>query len=278
MRFKHVIIHHSAGSNTNTNYTQVVRDIYLYHTEVNGWSDIGYNYVIAQDGTIFKGRDPDTGAQDDVRGAHFCGKNSNTMGICLLGTYTTISPTEDAVNALHSLITWKLDKEGLNPQGFSPLADIAELGVVAGHRDGCATLCPGQKTYDQLVAYRTKIEELLNNCNSTDQLTADFTGSPIEIEVGEEVRFVDLSLGSPNEWSWSFEGGTPGADFKKSPAPIRYYTPGVYEVSLQVSDGTKWDIMVKKEMIRVRKPELPRIFPNPVNQGGLVTLELEIYG
>ena len=66
------MVHHSAGSNTNSNYTQVVRDIYLYHTQVNGcWSDIGYNYLVAQDGSIYNGRDPGALEQDDVLGRSF---------------------------------------------------------------------------------------------------------------------------------------------------------------------------------------------------------------
>ena len=53
----HCIVHHSAGSNTASDYTEVVRNIYVFHTDVNGWDDIGYNYLIAPDGTLYCGRD-----------------------------------------------------------------------------------------------------------------------------------------------------------------------------------------------------------------------------
>ena len=52
----HIIIHHSATFNSLSNYTNVVRNIYLFHTLDRGWSDIGYNFLIAQDGTVFQGR------------------------------------------------------------------------------------------------------------------------------------------------------------------------------------------------------------------------------
>src|SRR5690606_5894496 len=82
----HIIIHHSAGSNLVTDFTNEVRNIYLYHTNVNGWDDIGYNFLIAPNGTIYQGRDGRGIVEKDyVMGAHMCGRNSGTMGICLLG-------------------------------------------------------------------------------------------------------------------------------------------------------------------------------------------------
>ena len=83
---KHCIIHHSAGSNNLNDFTQAVRSIYLYHLQINGWDDIGYNYLIDPNGVIYKGRDPlELEEQDNTQGAHFCSKNSGTMGVCLIG-------------------------------------------------------------------------------------------------------------------------------------------------------------------------------------------------
>ena len=179
---EHIIIHHSAGSNANSNYVQVVRDIYLYHTEVNGWSDIGYNYLIAQDGTIFKGRDPDGGAQDNVRGAHYCGKNSGTMGICLLGNYESdIVPTDEALSSLAKLTSWKLGKESLDPFAASSHQG-QNLGVVAGHRDGCSTACPGRNTYDQLNTIKQSIVDMTEDCNEKDDpVVASVYPNPVDI-------------------------------------------------------------------------------------------------
>lgn len=167
----HLIIHHSASSNSNTNYTELVRNIYLYHTEVNGWSDIGYNYLIAPDGTIFKGRDPGNGSQDNVLGAHFCGNNSNTMGICLLGTFTDISPTEEAVSSLVTLLNWKSIKNNLNPLGNISHQTNYRLNVIAGHRDGCATICPGDKLYDMLTDIRDETQGNMVACGMSKSIT-----------------------------------------------------------------------------------------------------------
>ncbi|MBR9860853.1 T9SS type A sorting domain-containing protein [bacterium] len=143
---KHCIIHHSAGSNSVTDYTAAVRAIYILHTETNGWDDIGYNYVIAQNGDLYKGRDPLGAAdQDNIQGAHFCSKNSGTMGICLLGNYMETAPSEATISTLKQVLAWKLYKEGLDTYEAYPHPNASSdvLGTVAFHRDGCSTVCPG---------------------------------------------------------------------------------------------------------------------------------------
>jgi hypothetical protein len=163
-KVKNIIIHHSATSNDLTDYTNVIRNIYLYHTEGNGWSDIGYNYVIAQDGSIFKARDPGIYEQDNVMGAHFCSSNSGTMGICLLGDYMNIYPTKESVNALVNLLAWKAAKDTLNPYDINTHILNPELKVIAGHRDGCSTLCPGDSLYEKLNSVRHETADEMEDC------------------------------------------------------------------------------------------------------------------
>ena len=170
---RHVIVHHSAGSNTNTDYANTVRNIYLFHTQDRGWSDIGYNFLIGQDGSIFQGRSFDDSSldSDDIRGAHFCGQNSGTMGICMLGNFNTAVPSDTSVTSLSRLISWKLQKESLQP--FEAYAHPANsnLSVIAGHRNGCATECPGDNLYVMLDRIRLEVETLLEEgCESATSL------------------------------------------------------------------------------------------------------------
>lgn len=53
---------------------------------------------------------------------------------------------------------------------------------------------------------------------------------------GQQVDFTDLSYHSPSSWNWSFSGGTPSTSSSQNPT-ITYSTPGVYEVSLSVSNS-----------------------------------------
>lgn len=157
---RHCVIHHSAGNNTDTNYTEIVRNIYIYHTQSNGWDDIGYNYLIARNGIVFAGRDPEKLGieQDNVLGAHFCGKNQNTMGVCMLGDFTTDTVSIAGMNSLIQLLKWKVFKDSIHPllKSKHPDASGIDLGHVAGHRDGCNTTCPGNMLYNKLSWIRNQ--------------------------------------------------------------------------------------------------------------------------
>lgn len=54
-------------------------EIRKWHVDDNGWSDIGYHYVIRRNGDVEKGREL------DVVGSHVKGYNANSIGICLVG-------------------------------------------------------------------------------------------------------------------------------------------------------------------------------------------------
>ncbi|MEM6845202.1 MAG: N-acetylmuramoyl-L-alanine amidase [Bacteroidota bacterium] len=169
----HVIIHHSATFNSLTDYENVVRNMYLFHTQDRGWSDIGYNFLVAPDGTLFEGRSAGTQnvASDDIRGAHFCGRNSGTMGVCLLGNYNTATPTDAALATIVQVTSWKLDKEGLNPLATNNHPTNRNLGVVAGHRNGCATECPGENLYARLEDIRLNTEQqIAKGCQEEPQV------------------------------------------------------------------------------------------------------------
>ena len=165
-----LIVHHSAGSNSTTNFVQAVRDIYILHTQEFGWSDIGYNYLIDPEGTIYAGRDPAAGAQDNVIGAHFCGANSGTMGVCLLGNYETASPSQSMISSLQQVLSWKVAKEDqLIALGEYTHPNNSSLKQIAGHRDGCSTLCPGANVYSQLADIRMAVDERVNNCGGGEE-------------------------------------------------------------------------------------------------------------
>ncbi|MDB9882279.1 N-acetylmuramoyl-L-alanine amidase [Bacteroidia bacterium] len=164
----HCVIHHSAGSNIDTNYVNTLRNIYLYHTQSNGWDDIGYNFVIAPDGTIFSGRDSDGIAdEDNVQGAHFCSKNGGTMGICLLGNFNDTTPSVALQKSLTNLLAWKLKKEAISPWDSYPhpnsLSD--DLATITMHRAGCPTACPGDSVALLLDSIRFRVQKTIDECD-----------------------------------------------------------------------------------------------------------------
>lgn len=53
---------------------------------------------------------------------------------------------------------------------------------------------------------------------------------------GGDLAFRDDSYHNVTEWNWTFEGGSPASSSEENPI-INYNTPGVYSVTLEVSDG-----------------------------------------
>ena len=160
-RVTHAVVHHTAGSNTATNYDAEVRNIWYYHTVTNGWGDIGYNFLIAPDGVIYEGRSGGHGAI----GAHFSCRNTNTVGVSLLGTFSNVPPTDAALTSLERILGEMATRNSLDPLAIVRHAPSGlELPQIIGHRDGnvpgatCTiTECPGNVVYSMLPAMRNEV-------------------------------------------------------------------------------------------------------------------------
>lgn len=241
----HIIVHHSATSNTITDYTAAVRNIYLYHTQVNGWNDTGYNFLVAPDGTIFEGRDGRDRIEDDnVLGAHFCAKNRGTMGICLLGTFTDVAPNQKVMVSLVTLASWKMDKESLNPlnSALHPLntANATLLGVMSGHRDGCSTECPGNTTYALLPQLRMQVKNQLDACKEplAQQITIypQPAGKEVFVKVVESQEIRSFSLYDATGKMRQMRAGKITASHIR--LDTRSLAAGMYILHIQLSDKT----------------------------------------
>ncbi|MCF8366136.1 MAG: PKD domain-containing protein [Bacteroidales bacterium] len=82
-------------------------------------------------------------------------------------------------------------------------------------------------------------------------LAAEFSGTPTNICPGDAVNFTDMSTGSPTSWNWSFPGGSPSSFNGQTPPAITYNTPGTYNVTLTVGDGSSTDPETKTGYITV---------------------------
>ena len=155
----HLIVHHTADVNTHKDWAAVVRSIWNFHVFSNGWSDVGYNYLIDPNGVIYEGRS----GGDNVVGAHFSGVNGGTMGVSMLGTFTDVKPTPKALTSLRKLLAWKADQRNIDPTIRTlHSASNTVINTVSGHRDGPApTECPGNMLYTLLPSLRTEVKNLI---------------------------------------------------------------------------------------------------------------------
>jgi hypothetical protein len=170
-------VHHTDNPNgySSAEVPAMLRAIYAFHRFVNGWNDIGYNFVIDSYGRIFEARAG--GIDEPVVGAHAGGYNLVSSGVAVLGTFTDIAISPAARSALEELLAWKLSLHGVpsqgrvvvkvNPAGASyskyPADARVALPRIAGHRDADTTDCPGNVLYGELPAIRTGVRRLAPN-------------------------------------------------------------------------------------------------------------------
>ncbi|MEX2613902.1 MAG: N-acetylmuramoyl-L-alanine amidase, partial [Gaiellaceae bacterium] len=154
------VVHHTAGRNdySRAEAAAIVKGIQLYHVQGNGWNDIGYNFLVDRFGTIYEGRFG--GVTKNVVGAHAQGFNTGSVGVALLGTYGSTTPTQAAQDAIAGLLAWRLDLAHLDPTGITTFISGGSsrfasgipvlLRGVSGHRDTGFTECPGNLLYSRL--------------------------------------------------------------------------------------------------------------------------------
>lgn len=82
-----VIVHHSLSADVPLS---MVREWHL----ARGWSDIGYHYIIHEDGKTEQGR------SQELVGAHAFGRNGDSIGICLMGDFFDYEPSVEQLEAL----------------------------------------------------------------------------------------------------------------------------------------------------------------------------------
>lgn len=130
-----IIIHHVGG---NRDMDVSAATIHRWHLQ-NGWSGIGYHFVIRKDGTLERGR------PQDVMGAHTYHYNADSLGICVTGNFEIARPTLEQMATLNLLVTAACTQYGITP----------DRKHILGHRELNSTECPGRNLYRQLDAVRS---------------------------------------------------------------------------------------------------------------------------
>lgn len=166
-------VHHTDTSNVYTaaQSASIVRSIYAYHVLSNGWSDIGYNFLVDRYGQVFEGR---YGGMDrPVLGAHTGGFNTDSFAGSLIGNFTASTPPPAMIAALERLFAWKLSLHYRDPYRYDyltsaggatdkwPVGQNVLFSVIAGHRDADYTTCPGDVVYSMLPRIRADVRALM---------------------------------------------------------------------------------------------------------------------
>ena len=173
----HVVVHHTAGTN---NYSagqsaSIVRGIYYYHAVTLDWGDIGYNFLIDKYGTVFEGRSGSVAAPAGEMsvGAHARGVNTGTMGLSMMGDYSSVSPSDAQLSSVGKMAGWFLRRAGItDANGWAGLnvwtteryqaGSTISMPRILGHRDVGYTSCPGNVGYSKLGTIRTIAQQQIS--------------------------------------------------------------------------------------------------------------------
>ncbi len=138
-----IVVHHTGNPYDDDLSAEEINDSH----QAQGWSCIGYHFVIRKDGTIEMGR------PEWAIGAHAYGENSHTVGIHVCGNFELAEPTDAQIEALAMLIA------NLCAEYNIPV----DADHVVGHRDLMATACPGYNLYSIMDTVRGKAVFYQNN-------------------------------------------------------------------------------------------------------------------
>lgn len=137
--FSNEISGHSATEEASTIAENVllVRLIQSFHMDSRKWSDIGYNFLIGQDGSIFEGRGW------NIIGAHTRQYNSTSLGICFIGTFIHHTPSQNALTNAKKLIEHGISIGAIN-HDYSLL----------GHCQCIGTESPGNCLFNEIKFWK----------------------------------------------------------------------------------------------------------------------------
>lgn len=162
------VVHHTVNANDYTSPAQamqLIRNDQAFHQadppSGNGWCDIGYNFLVDKWGNIYEGA---AGSLERALiGAHTGGFNTGTVGVAMVGTYTSVTPSAAQLDGVAKIIGYRLAQYGVDPAGKATFTAASKtaggrfeagqsvvLPKVFGHRDTHQTECPGTLAYAKL--------------------------------------------------------------------------------------------------------------------------------
>ncbi len=272
---RHMIIHHTADANTlsgsQQSWADRVRAIWSFHTFTRGWGDIGYNFLIDPNGVIYEGR----AGGDDAVGFHDTG-NYGSMGVALIGTYSSVAPPGAAVDSLVSLLAWKAEQKGVDPLGRSyyygcaisrycnPFNPGAVVNHIAGHRTVTPghTTCPGDRLDALLPTIRQRVRERLNGgAWDNGDLTVDDRESGFE---RSNANWYQWPCGYDGNTSYTFGTDTPAESTNRGVWRPNLPEAGRYHVLAYIPRGCGLPQATARATYRIAAAD--RVYEVSINQ------------
>ncbi|MEZ4700240.1 MAG: N-acetylmuramoyl-L-alanine amidase [Rhodothermales bacterium] len=249
-----------------------LRSIQIFHQDVRGWSDIGYQFLMDQEGRVYQGRPfldnrPNLDRPPQLAmGAHVGNANTGNIGVSVLGCYHPAEgpECEDMLSpaAYDSLITI-----------FAYLSENYRVTTpnLLGHRDQGSTSCPGDNNYALLPGMRTDIDRLIAQGNAPIAFASLSASSDADGVVRLSGSFSEI-IDVESFWIERDAGGqvtrifsrSEATDFSASDPAVP--EAGVVSYALYARSSTGREQRLSEQTVTVSAPAgyaLHQAFPNP---------------
>ena len=229
----HLVVHHSDGQNNASDFAAVVRSYWDFHANGRNWGDIGYNWLVDPNGVVYQGRAFNVDGNKDVIGTHAGGFNTNSMGICVIGSYTNLFPSDEALASMYDVLAWKADERGIDPLGSSlhtPSGNVQRH--IVGHRDVTSTQCPGNTFYTMMPEIRHQVALLVESWFDPGDVTVE---QPWE-----------RSFDAENAFGWMGSGASEtelSLDYHDGVIYVASNSDGPKIYMIDAGDGTEIDVL-----------------------------------
>lgn len=150
-----LVVHHTALKVTGDERSPVerVRALYAYHAMNRGWGDIGYNFLVDEEGQIYEGRK----GGDYIAGGHAYCHNIRSIGVALLGNFNEEQPTLAQIQGLQKLLSYLAKKYGIDLSSNKEFHGKI-LPPITRHSDLVPTDCPGHYLRETLSQVHRNVQ------------------------------------------------------------------------------------------------------------------------
>ncbi len=229
---KLLVVHHAAlvVKDDPRPAVERVRALYKYHALTKGWGDVGYNFLIDENGKVYEGR---LGGKYVVGGHAYC-NNVGSIGIVLMGNFEIEQPSDAQVRGLQHLLSTLANEYHIDTKKSVQFHGKKFDAPIVRHRDLLSTLCPGYyvaEAFGQIVknvqngkpdgsvtfprTTQSSASAPSTNLNSPDALTPapgiSFTGRNV----------ISINPGGKQRLSFAYTADKSGAYDGKKVADIR---------------------------------------------------------
>lgn len=201
-----LILHHAAAK------TCSAEDIHRWHLG-NGWSGAGYHFLVRKDGKVYRLR------PEKAVGAHASGSNSDSIGICFEGDFTSEKMSDAQKNAGKELVAYLKKKYSISkvqkhsdvcstdcPGKNFPFSEIAGTATNSGtSKPAASTSKPTATKYKQI-----KVDKWWGT--DTTRLLQQIFGTPVDGKVSNQDPAQKKYLLRADSGAWDFKGTGNGSD------------------------------------------------------------------